>query len=82
MARLCASQAYNKALVQRYQHLPEVRRIQQHRHLPQAIYKATKLRRNMEESERKKLKNRIAHSAPGAVQVKAARKKKIVAERE
>ena len=31
--------AYDKALVQRYQHMPEVRRIVKHRHLPTAIYK-------------------------------------------
>lgn len=32
--------AYDKALVQRYQHMPEIRRIVKHRHLPTAIYKA------------------------------------------
>ena len=33
-------QAYNDALVQRYQHLPDVKRIQRHRHLPAPLYKA------------------------------------------
>ena len=32
-------QAYNEALVQRYQHLPDVKRIQRHRHLPTPLYK-------------------------------------------
>ena len=32
-------QAYNDALVQRYQHLPDVKRIQRHRHLPAPLYK-------------------------------------------
>ena len=32
-------QAYNDALVQRYQHLPDVKRIQRHRHLPTPLYK-------------------------------------------
>lgn len=31
--------AYDKALVERYKHLPEVGRIARHRHLPTAIYK-------------------------------------------
>lgn len=35
----------------------------------QAIYKTAKLRRTMEESEKRKLKNRVAHSAPGSVKV-------------
>jgi hypothetical protein len=32
--------AYDKALVQRYQHMPDIRRIARHRHVPAAIYKA------------------------------------------
>lgn len=47
---------------------------------PQAIYKTAKLRRTMEASSARKLKNRIAHSAPGSVKVKPERKKKVVAE--
>ena len=31
--------AYDKALVQRYQHMPDIRRIARHRHVPAAIYK-------------------------------------------
>ena len=31
--------AYDAALVERYQHLPEIKRIVRHRHLPSAIYK-------------------------------------------
>lgn len=74
--------AYNKTLVERYKHLPEVKRIVRHRHLPAALYKATKVRKTMEDAERRRVKNRIAHSAPGSVTVKPARKKKIVAEME
>jgi WD repeat and SOF domain-containing protein 1 len=43
---------------------------------------AAKVRRTHTESERQKTKNRIKHSAPGAVVVKPARKKKIVAQQE
>jgi DDB1- and CUL4-associated factor 13 len=74
--------AYNKALIERHKHLPEVKRIVRHRHVPKAIFKATKLRRQMGDSERKKTQNKIAHSAPGSVKVKSAREKKIVAELE
>lgn len=48
----------------------------------QAIYKAARTRRIMQDSEKRKLKNRIEHSAPGSVKVKPERKKKVVAEME
>ena len=32
-------QEYQQALVERYKHLPEVKRINRHRHLPTPIYK-------------------------------------------
>lgn len=75
-----AKAAYNAALVERHKHLPEIKRIVRHRHLPASLYKAGKLRRTMGESERRRTQNRVAHSAPGAVKVKPARRKKIVAE--
>lgn len=80
LPRQRARQQYNRALVERYKHLPEVKRIVRHRQLPSALYKATKLKRTMEGAERRRLQNRIAHSAPGSVQLKPARQKKIVAE--
>ena len=43
---------------------------------------AAKLRRTMTEAEDRKQKRRIAHSKPGSIVVKPARKKKIVAELE
>lgn len=77
-----AKAAYSKALVERHKHLPEVKRIVRHRHLPSSLYKAGRLRRTMEEAERRRQQNRVAHSAPGAVKIKPARRKKIVAELE
>lgn len=77
-----AAQQYNKALIEKHKHLPEVRQIGRSRALPKALHKAAKLRRTMEESERRRTKNKIAHSAPGAVKIKPARSKKIVAEME
>ncbi len=74
------AQQYSSALVERHKHLPEVARIVRHRHLPAPIYKAAKLRRVQQDSERRKTAHRIAHSAPGAVKLKPARKKKVVAE--
>ena len=75
-------QQYNKALIERHKHLPEVKRIARHRNLPVPLQKAAKLRRTIEDAERRRTKNKIAHSAPGSVKVKSVRQKKIVAELE
>ncbi|GIL86728.1 hypothetical protein Vretimale_19826, partial [Volvox reticuliferus] len=73
-------QAYNDALLERYKHMPEVKRIVRHRHLPAAIYKAAKMRRTVVESDKRKLQRRIEHSAPGSIVVQTERKKKILAQ--
>eukprot|EP00879_Flechtneria_rotunda_P030436 GHRR01033068.1.p2 GENE.GHRR01033068.1~~GHRR01033068.1.p2 ORF type:complete len:210 (+),score=83.19 GHRR01033068.1:1145-1774(+) len=72
--------AYNKALVNRYKHLPEIKRITRHRRVPAAIYKAAKVRRTVQAADKRKLQRRIQHSAPGSITVKPERKKKVVAE--
>ena len=57
---------YQAALKDRFKHMPEIKRIARHHHVPKAIHKAQKLRRVMTESETRKKKNRVEHSAPGA----------------
>jgi WD repeat and SOF domain-containing protein 1 len=75
-----AKQAYGKALVERYKHLPDVKRVVRHRHLPAAIYKTAKARHAVQDADKRKLSRRVAHSAPGSVALKPERKKKIVGE--
>ncbi|XP_024384758.1 uncharacterized protein [Physcomitrium patens] len=72
--------AYLDAVKQRYKHLPEINRINRHRHLPKPIYKASKMRHAVADSERKKESRKRAHSAPGAIPLTSARKKRIVTE--
>jgi len=74
--------AYAAALVSRYAHLPEVKRIARHRHVPKAIHKAEQLRRTMEDSQRRKRENVLKHSAPGAAPMPAARKERLLRELE
>lgn len=74
--------AYDRALIERHKHLPEIGRIARHRHLPTSIYKASKQRRQIIDNDAKKERRRIAHSAPGSRVVKPARKRKIIAEEE
>ncbi|KAK6157177.1 hypothetical protein DH2020_011425 [Rehmannia glutinosa] len=71
---------YLEAVKNRYKHLPEVKRIVRHRHLPKAIYKAASLRRIMTEAERKKDERRRAHSAPGSMPREPLRKRRILKE--
>ncbi|KAL0354074.1 UNVERIFIED_CONTAM: DDB1- and CUL4-associated factor 13 [Sesamum angustifolium] len=71
---------YLEAVKNRYKHLPEVKRIVRHRHLPKAIYKAASLRRIMTEAERKRTERRRAHSAPGSMPKEALRKRRIIKE--
>jgi WD repeat and SOF domain-containing protein 1 len=59
--------------------LPERPRCR-HRHVPKAIHKAGALRRTMEDSQRRKRANTIKHSKPGSVELKPARKERLVAE--
>ncbi|PRQ24028.1 putative transcription factor WD40-like family [Rosa chinensis] len=69
---------YHEAVKNRYKHLPEVKRIVRHRHLPKPIYKATGLRRTMIEAERRREEKRKAHSAPGSITSKPLRQRRIV----
>ncbi|EER10614.1 protein SOF1, putative [Perkinsus marinus ATCC 50983] len=60
------AQAYRKKLVAKYKHMPEIRRIANHKHLPKAI----KLRQDkmniMDEAQKKKEVNRVKNSKPGS----------------
>ncbi|XP_041991028.1 DDB1- and CUL4-associated factor 13-like [Salvia splendens] len=71
---------YLEAVKNRYKHLPEVKRIVRHRHLPKPIYKAASLRRIMTDAQRKKDERRRAHSAPGSIINKPLRKRRIIKE--
>ncbi|XP_042971987.1 DDB1- and CUL4-associated factor 13 isoform X1 [Carya illinoinensis] len=71
---------YHEAVKNRYKHLPEVKRILRHRHLPLPIYKAAALRRTMTEAARMKEERRKAHSAPGSISTRPLRKRRIITE--
>ena len=47
-----------------------------------ACMQAQKIRRAVTEADKRKLSNRIKHSAPGSIKVKPERKKKIIAQME
>ncbi|KAF6155800.1 hypothetical protein GIB67_039131 [Kingdonia uniflora] len=71
---------YEEALINRFKHLPEINRVVRHRHVPKSIFKASALRRTVNETERKKEERRRAHSAPGSMKPIPMRKKRIIQE--
>jgi len=68
---------YEEALVERHKHLPQVKRIKEHVHLPKAIKKAAEVKETVLGTREKREKNRRAHSRPGSVPKISAKKKKV-----
>lgn len=60
--------------------MPEIKKILKKRHTPKSIYRVQQMKRIMKDSQRKKLFNKRAHSAPGKVKIIPERKKNIVKE--
>lgn len=70
---------YTRTLRERYKHMPEIRRIERHRHIPKTIKKMGEIKKIEEQSRKKKEENRRTHSKPGTVPQVAEREKHIVA---
>uniref|UniRef100_A0A0D6R4A4 DDB1- and CUL4-associated factor 13 n=1 Tax=Araucaria cunninghamii TaxID=56994 RepID=A0A0D6R4A4_ARACU len=73
---------YLESAKERFKHLPEIKRIDRHRHLPKPIFKAAALRHTMRLAEKKKQERKRAHTAPGSVVTAPLRKRRIVTELE
>ena len=68
---------YSAALVEKFKYMPEVKRIKNHSHLPKRIMRAADVKETVAGTQRKREKNRRAHSAAGSVP-RVSRKKKSV----
>ena len=71
---------YRQALVKKYKHMPEVRKIHGARKTPRLIKKQTALALVGKESARRKHDNRVKHSKPGSIVAKGEREKTVVKE--
>jgi WD repeat and SOF domain-containing protein 1 len=71
---------YRQALVKRYQHLPEVKRISKSRKVPKIIKKQTQLAQMQKEKAERKQENRIKHSKPGMYKHESEKNKVVVKE--
>jgi len=71
---------YRDALIQKHEHLPEIRRIHKSRKVPKVIKKQTAQAQIQKESAKRKQTNRIKHSKPGTYEHENERKKAVVKE--
>lgn len=70
-----AAMQYRQALIQKYQHLPQIKTIHRARKIPKTIKKQTEQAIIQKESADRKQANRIKHSKPGTYQFTSERKK-------
>lgn len=69
---------YNGALMDRYSHMPEIRRIRRHRHLPQVIKKAGEIKREELGAIKRREENERKHSDKKFQKRKGEREKAIL----
>eukprot|EP00418_Pyrodinium_bahamense_P089406 CAMPEP_0179026594 /NCGR_PEP_ID=MMETSP0796-20121207/8595_1 /TAXON_ID=73915 /ORGANISM="Pyrodinium bahamense, Strain pbaha01" /LENGTH=426 /DNA_ID=CAMNT_0020722679 /DNA_START=201 /DNA_END=1481 /DNA_ORIENTATION=+ len=74
--------AYREALKEKFQRLPEIRRIKQHKHVPKLIKSLTDKRRVMRQARIRKEENRRKHSRPGSIPQVPLKKQLVLKELE
>ncbi|TQN74295.1 Protein sof1 [Colletotrichum shisoi] len=70
---------YNEALVSRYSHMPEIRRIKKHRHLPTVIKKAGEIKNVELKSIKRREENERRHTKKQFERHKGEREKPVLA---
>jgi DDB1- and CUL4-associated factor 13 len=69
---------YDAALIERYKHMPEIRRIHRHRHVPKQVKKAGEIKREEIMAIQRRAENRRKHSRTPAKRT-SAREKMVLA---
>jgi len=69
---------YDDALKERYKHMPEVRRIARHRHVPKQVKKAGEIKTEELAAIKRREENERRHSKKGEVRRKAEREKMVL----
>ena len=70
---------YDQALVRRYAHMPEIRRIKRHRHLPKTIKKAGEIKGEEIKAIKRREENVRNHSKKGSMPRHSERQKMVLA---
>lgn len=78
-ARERQSLEYNKTLKERWKHMPEIRRIDRHRHVPKVIKKAKEIKGEEEKSLKRKSENTRKHTREGQKRRRNEREKMVLA---
>lgn len=69
---------YDDALKERFKHMPEIRRISRHRHVPKPVKKAGEIKKVELDSLKRKENNLRRHSKKGSVPYQSEREKHVV----
>lgn len=77
LAKQRTKMEYDDALKEKYKHMPEIKRIARHRHVPKVVKKAQEIKRVELESIKRREDNQRRHRKPGAVPYVAERKKHV-----
>ncbi|CCU75509.1 U3 small nucleolar RNA associated protein [Blumeria hordei DH14] len=70
---------YNEALVQRYAHMPEIKRIKRHRHIPKVVKKAGEIKNEELKAIKKRQENERKHTVKQHQKRKSERQKMVLA---
>ena len=70
---------YDDALKERYKHMPEIRRIARHRHMPKQVKKAGEIKKEELKSIKRREENERRHTKKGQTRRKAEREKMVLA---
>ena len=70
---------YDEALKERYKHMPEIRRIARHRHVPKAVKKAGEIKTEELKAIKRREENERKHSHKGKLKRRAEREKMVLA---
>ncbi|KUJ15327.1 U3 small nucleolar RNA associated protein [Mollisia scopiformis] len=70
---------YNEALTERYAHMPEIRRIQRHRHIPKVIKKAGEIKSEELKAIKRRQENERKHSKKQFQKRRPEREKMVLA---
>ena len=73
---------YNSALLERYSHMPEIKRIRRHRHLPKVVKKAGEIKREELAAIKRREENERKHSDKKFQKRKSEREKAILAKQQ
>ncbi len=70
---------YDDTLRERYKHMPEIRRIARHRHLPKPVKKAGEIKSEELKALKRRQENERKHSKKGLVNRRSEREKVVLA---